>query len=236
MIVAAILAALKATGAVAAIRYVHLGWGLALISGIFTWALAQTVLTVSGAQRELIEGITSIWVSYWLVSKAEARKWQEYIRGKVQGALTTNRIFALVGVSFLAVYREAFETVLFYQALWLESETAQSYVVWGFLVGVGLLALLVAAVFKLGLRIPLRLFFGVSSALLYLLAFVFAGQGIKSLQAAGWFSATPLQDLPQVPSLGIYPTLETSMAQGVMIIALLIALFWLAGTHWHKTR
>ncbi|MGH7835352.1 MAG: FTR1 family protein, partial [Candidatus Binatia bacterium] len=200
LIVSAIVAVLKATGAARAIFYVHLGWILALVSGVLTWILAQTVLTVSGAQREIMEGFTALLaavvlfsVSYWLISKADAKKWQNYIRNKVQEALTGGRIAALVGVSFLAVYREAFETVLFYQALWLQSEAARNAVIWGFLLGAALLAVVVWIIFRLGLKVPLRLFFGISSALLYLLAFVFAGEGIKDLQAAGWFSETPLE-------------------------------------------
>ena len=234
LIVSAIIAVLKATGTSQAIRYIHLGWVLALVSGTLTWVFAQTVLTVSGAQREVVEGFTALLaavvlfsVSYWLISKAEAKKWQQFIQSKVQEALTGGRIAALVGVSFLAVYREAFETVLFYQALWLQSQSTQIFVIWGFLVGVGLLVVIVWFIFKVGMKIPLRLFFGVSSALLYLLAFVFIGEGIKDLQATGWFRETPLPNLPQIPILGIYPTLETALAQGAMILALVAALFWL---------
>jgi high-affinity iron transporter len=234
LIVSAIIAVLKATGAFQAIRFIHLGWVLALLSGIVTWVVAQTALTVSGAQREVVEGFTAILaaavlfsVSYWLISKAEAKKWQQYIHSKVQEALTGGRIAALVGVSFLAVYREAFETVLFYQALWLQSQSTKIFVIWGFLVGVALLAVIVWFIFKLGMKIPLRLFFGISSALLYLLAFVFIGEGIKDLQATGWFSETPLPNLPELPVLGIYPTLETTLAQGMMMLALIAALFWI---------
>jgi high-affinity iron transporter len=234
LVVAAIIGVLKATGALAAIPYVHLGWALALISGILTWVLAQTVLTVSGAHREVIEAFTALLaaavlfsVSYWLISKAEAKKWQRYIQHKVQEALTTRRVAALVGVSFLAVYREAFETVLFYQALWLQSQMTQKFVVWGFFVGISLLAVTVWIIFKLGMKIPLRLFFGVSSALLYLFAFVFAGEGIKNLQATGWFSETPVQHGPYLPTLGIYPTMETLLTQGIMIMAMIGALWWL---------
>jgi high-affinity iron transporter len=235
LVVAAIIAVLKTTGALEAVRYVHLGWALALLSGILTWVLAQTVLTVSGAHREVIEAFTALLaaavlfsVSFWLISKAEAKKWQRYIQQKVQEALTTRRVAALVGVSFLAVYREAFETVLLYQALWLQSQTTQKFVIWGFLVGVALLAVIVWIIFKLGMKIPLRLFFGASSALLYLLAFVFAGEGIKNLQATGWFSETPLPHGPYLPTLGIYPTIETLITQGIMVLAMIGALLWLA--------
>ncbi|HWP58754.1 MAG TPA: cytochrome c/FTR1 family iron permease [Candidatus Acidoferrales bacterium] len=231
LIVGAIIAVLKATGSFEAIRFIHLGWVLALLSGIVTWGVAQTAVTVSGAQREVVEGFTAVLaaavlfsVSYWLISKAEARKWQQYIQSKVQEAVSGGRIAALVGVSFLAVYREAFETVLFYQALWLQSPSTQVFVVWGFFAGAILLAGIIWSIFKLGMKIPLRLFFGISSALLYLLAFVFIGEGIKDLQATGWFRETPLPNWPQMPILGIYPTVETTLAQGLMILALAAAL------------
>jgi high-affinity iron transporter len=234
LIVAAIIAALKALGAIEAIRYVHLGWVLALLLGVVTWILAQTVITFSGAQRELVEGFTSLLaavvlfsVSYWLISKAEAKRWHQFIRARVQEALSGRRLFALAGVSFLAVYREAFETVLFYQALWLQSQTAQSFVVWGFLAGVAVVAVCVYAIFKLGMRIPLRLFFGVTSALLYLLAFMFVGEGIRDLQAVGWIGESPLEWAPHLPVLGIYPTVQTLLAQAILVLALIIALVWL---------
>ena len=234
LIVAAIIAVLKTMGAVEAIRYVHLGWIFALLSGVVTWILAQTVITFSGAQRELVEGFTSLLaaivlfsVSYWLISKAEAKRWHQFIQARVQEALHGRRLFALVGVSFLAVYREAFETVLFYQALWLQSQNTQSFVVWGFLAGAAVVGAIVYAIFKLGMRIPLRLFFGVSSALLYLLAFVFAGEGIKDLQAVGLIGETPLPWAPQLPFLGIYPTIQTLLAQGILVVALICALLWL---------
>lgn len=234
LIVAAIIAVLKGMGATRAIGYVHLGWILALLSGVITWILAQTVITFSGAQRELVEGFTSLLaalvlfsVSYWLISKAEAKRWHAYIEARVQEALSGRRLFALVGVSFLAVYREAFETVLFYQALWLQSQNTQAFVIWGFLCGTVLVAGLVYGIFTLQVKIPLRLFFGVSSALLYLLAFVFAGEGIKNLQAVGWIGETFLRWAPQLPILGIYPTVETLLAQGILVLLLLAALLWL---------
>ncbi|HET7392541.1 MAG TPA: cytochrome c/FTR1 family iron permease [Candidatus Binatia bacterium] len=239
LIIAAIIAVLKSMRATHTIRYVHWGWILALHSGIVTWFLAQTVITFSGAQRELVEGFTSLLaalvlfsVSYWLISKAEAKRWHRFIQARVEEALSGRRVFALVGVSFLAVYREAFETVLFYQALWLQSQGTQVLVIWGFIGGTILLAALVWGIFKLGMKIPLRLFFGASSALLYVLAFVFTGEGVKDLQAVGWVRETPLAWAPQITILGIYPTLETLLAQSILLLALVVALFWL----WRATQ
>lgn len=234
LIIAAIIAVLKSMGATQAVRYVHLGWILALLSGVLTWVLAQTVITFSGAQRELVEGFTSLLaavvlfsVSYWLISKAEAKRWHRFIQTRVEEALSGRRLFALVGVSFLAVYREAFETVLFYQALWLQSQNTQAFVIWGFVGGTMLVAALVWGIFKLGMKIPLRLFFGASSALLYLLAFVFTGEGVKDLQAVGWIRETPLAWAPRLPFLGIYPTAETLLVQSIFLLSLVLALLWL---------
>ncbi len=234
LIVAAVLAVLVATGARNAIRYVHLGWVLALVAGLLTWFLAQTVISISGAQREIIEGVTSLfaaavlfYVSYWLITKIEVRKWKEYIQGKVKKALSRKSLFALASVSFFAVYREAFETVLFYQALLLQAGNAKDEVIWGLIVGTVLLLCLVLVVFKLGLRIPLKYFFSITSFLLYFLSFVFAGKGIRELQEAGIIGITPLNLIPEVDILGIYPTLETSIVQGVLLLALILSLFWL---------
>ena len=235
LILAAILALLRMTGAVEAIRYIHLGWILALVGGFLTWILAQTVLTFSGSHRESMEGVTTVmaaivlfYVGYWLHTKAEARKWQKFIHDKVHGALSSRRILALIGVSFFAVYREAFEVVLFYQVLWLQSPDSRQSVIWGFLAGAAVLGLMVFALLRLGLKIPLKYFFGATGALLYLLAFVFIGQGVKALQTAGWFGVTPLRFPPAVGPLGVYPTVETLTAQGLMLLALLATLFWLS--------
>jgi high-affinity iron transporter len=233
LIVAAVIAFLSATGASDSIKYVHLGWVLALLAGFITWVLAQTVISISGAKREVIEGVTSLlaavvlfYVSYWLITKIEVRKWKEYIQGKVKKAISKKSVFALASVSFFAVYREAFETVLFYQALWLQEVNSQGAVIWGLITGTVLLLGLVVVVFKLGLRIPLKYFFSITSSLLYFLSFVFAGKGIRELQEAGIIGITPLGFIPQVDIIGLYPTLETTILQGILLVAFVVALLW----------
>ena len=235
LILAAIIAMLKVVGAPHAIRYIHFGWILALIAGVLTWLTAQTLLTFSGQQRESMEGFISIfaavalfYVGYWLHTRAEAKRWQAFIQDKVQSVLSSKSIFGLVGISFFAVYREAFEVVLFYQALWLQNESSHNAILGGF--GAGVVALLAAtlAIFKLGLRMPLKYFFGVTGGLLYIMAFIFAGTGINQLQAAGWMPATPLDFPPSVPLLGIYPTMETMAAQGLLLGVFIVTSLWMA--------
>ncbi len=238
LILAAILALLHVMGAGAAVPYIHLGWVLALIAGFLTWVLAQTMLTISGSHRESMEGFATLtaaivlfYMGYWLHTKSEARKWQKFVQDKVQQALSAKRILALVGLSFFVVYREAFEVVLFYQALWLQSSNAPHQIIWGFVAGLAALSVLILAILKLELKIPLKYFFGATGALLYLLAFTFAGDGVKELQAAGWFSVTPLRYSPQLSILGVYPTLETLAAQAAMLTALAGTLIWFSRQH-----
>ena len=235
LILAAIIAMLKVMGATHAIRYIHFGWILALVAGGLTWLAAQTVLTFSGQHRESMEGFISIfaavalfYVGYWLHTRTEAKRWRAFIQDKVQDVLTSKRIIGLVGISFFTVYREAFEVVLFYQALWLQNESNYHGIIGGFVAGVVALLAATLAILKLGLRIPLKHFFGATGALLYIMAFIFAGNGIKELQAAGWVPSTPLNFPPQLPLVGIYPTVETLAAQGLMLCAFIATSLWMA--------
>ena len=235
LILAAIIAILRVMAATAVVRYIHLGWILALIAGVATWLAAQTVLTFSGQHRESMEGFISIfaaaalfYVGYWLHTRSEANRWQAFIQDKVQNVLSSKSILGLVGISFFAVYREAFEVVLFYQALWLQNESSHTAILGGFAAGVVALLAVTFAIFRLGLRMPLKYFFGVTGTLLYIMAFIFAGTGINQLQAAGWVSATPLSFPPAVPLLGIYPTMETLVAQGMLLSLFLATSIWMA--------
>jgi len=117
--------------------------------------------------------------------------------------------------------------VLFYQALWLQAETNHAPVIWGFGLGSAGLVLATFAILKLGLRVPLKYFFGATGTLLYIMAFIFAGNGIRELQAAAWIPSTPMRFPPQVPVLGIYPTLETMAAQGLMLAAFITTTFFM---------
>lgn len=195
------------------------------------WALTQLVRGASGQAAEALEGITMLlasavlfWVSYWLVSKAEAEKWQSFIQGKVKSAVARGSGVALAATAFLAVYREGVETVLFYRALIGSSASTLSPVVAGFCAGALLLALAGTAFVRFGMRMPIRPFFLGTSALLYALAFVFAGRGVAELQEAGWISITPAPGVPQIAALGIHPTVESLLAQSIFLLLLLYAL------------
>ena len=225
LIIAAIIAALAHSGNRGMIRYVHFGWVLAIFAGLATWAAARTVIDVSGARREIVEGVTSLlaavvlfYVSYWLVSKSDVKKWKEYVRSKTQGALTRRSGLTLGFVSFLAVYREAFETILFYQALFFQTDSSTPHVIYGLVAGVAVVFVIAFLMYRFTLRIPLRYFFSFTSVFLYLLCFILLGKGIVELQEAGIISSTSAGFVPYIDTLGIYPTYETAVPQGILLV------------------
>ena len=184
----------------------------------------QYVFQVSGANQEILEGaamllavVVLFFVSNWMVSKAEAEAWKQYIEGKVQSAVETGSAFALCAAAFLAVFREGAETILFYQALLAETSTYQNMIWTGF--GVGCVALV--AIFLLvrygSLVIPIKPFFMGTSILMYIMSVAFAGGGVKELQEADVISVTPVGFVQSIDILGIYPTLETLIPQAVLL-------------------
>lgn len=225
LIIAAIIAALAHSGNRGMIRYVHYGWVLAIFAGLATWVAARTIIDISGARREIVEGVTSLlaavilfYVSYWLISKADVKKWKEYVRSKTQGALTRRSGLTLVFVSFLAVYREAFEIMLFYQALFYQTASSTPHVIYGLVAGVAVVFVIAFLMYRFTLRIPLKYFFSFTSVFLYLLCFILLGKGILELQEAGIISSTTADFIPYMDTLGIYPSYETAIPQAVLLL------------------
>jgi high-affinity iron transporter len=228
LVLAAMAAFLMRTGRRNGLPYLHGGWIAALALGALTWLVSSKLIGISGAQREVTEGITALvaaalllYVGFWLHNKANSAKWSEFIRGQMTTAVKGGTLFGFALVSFFAVYREVFETVLFYQALWLESEgNAQAAVLAGFGVGAVALAVLAWLIARVSVRLPLGLFFSASSVLLAVMAVAFAGQGIAALQSAGKLSSNPIT-FPSVPLLGIYPNLQGLLLQ-IALIAIIV--------------
>lgn len=212
-------------------RLVYGGAGLALVASVLTALLVDEIFRRSGAAREALEGaslllaaVVLFFVSYWFLAQAQALRWQGFIQGRIAASLGRGSAAALAATAFLAVYREGAETVLFYQALAASSPSPPGILVAGFFCGVVALVLIYGIFQKLTGKLPLRPFFTVSSAFLYALAFVFAGQGVLELAEAGWFQPTYLKVIPPIEVLGIYPTLETLLVQAVFVAAALISL------------
>jgi len=235
LIIGALLTFLAKTGAQDRKRDIHVGVGAAVLASLFTAVLLETVFQVTPAKREVLEGAVMLtasavlfYVSYWLLSKIEVARWNQFVRSRVQDAVTSGSALALATAAFLAVYREGFETVLFYKALVLAGPAGSTFV--PVTAGIALGSLVLVAVYyainRFGVRLPLKPFFAVTGLFLYYMAFLFAGRGIAELQEGGIIATTVLPWAPRVPALGIYPTVESLAVQGVLAALLLGALVW----------
>lgn len=236
LVIGAVVAFLIKTGHRERLRSIWVGSALGVVASALTAVVLQTVLRAFPASQDLLEGISMLvavvvlfMVSYWLISKVEAAKWQQFIREKVTRALEHGGGSALAFVAFLAVYREGAEVALFYQALFGEGPGLLAPLTLGIVVGGVALAVIFTLFYRYGVRIPLRPFFAATSALLYFMAFVFAGRGIRELQEVNVVPFTVLHGFPQIEAIGIFPTLETLGAQVVLVVLFVLALvktFW----------
>lgn len=231
LLLAAIAAVLLKLGRRDTLPYLHAGWIGALILGGITWAVSNYLFAISGAGRELTEGLTALlacgvvlYVGFWLHDKTHTTRWREFVDNKVRNALNGKTLWVLTFIAFIAVYREVFETVLFYQALWLQAEPGTESSLWGGIIAaIFSLMALGWIILRSSIRLPLKLVFKLNAAILFVLAVVFAGHGIAGLQEAGWLPVD-LIAMPSFDLLGIYPTLETLTAQ-LVVIALVSLIF-----------
>ncbi|HEV7735197.1 MAG TPA: c-type cytochrome, partial [Candidatus Binatia bacterium] len=227
LVIGALLTYVRRTGQTALVRPIHTGSAIGVLASLITAVLLSTLLRLTPGAGAVLEGAALLlaagvlfWVSYWLISKSEADRWQRYIQGKVKQAIASGSGTALAAAAFLAVYREGFETVLFYQALLAGAPSGDVMVATGFVVGLGLLGLVHLGLKQVGIKIPMAQFFLVTGGLLYFMAFIFAGKGVFELQEAGVVALTPVTWGPRMPALGIYPSVETLLAQGVLVLLL----------------
>ena len=226
LVLAAILAFLRNTGQQSAVRSVNVGWGLALLAGLATWALAAYVIDVSGAQRELLEGATALfasvmvlWLGVWMHDRRHAAAWQDYIKSSLVGG---GGRFGFAILAFFSVYRELFEVILFYETLWLQAGPAgHNAVLAGGATALVLLIGLAWVILRGSAKLPLALFFGINAGLLCALSVVFAGHGVKALQEAGVFGTRPVPFF-DFDWLGIHADAYSLGAQAVAILAIVV--------------
>ncbi|MGY2286078.1 FTR1 family protein [Pseudomonas gingeri] len=226
LVLAAILAFLRNTGQQSAVRSVNIGWGLALLAGLGTWALAAYVIDVSGAQRELLEGCTALfasvmvlWLGVWMHDRRHAAAWQDYIKSSL---VSGGGRFGFAILAFFSVYRELFEVILFYETLWLQAGPAgHNAVLAGGATALVLLIGLAWVILRGSAKLPLALFFGINAGLLCALSVVFAGHGVKALQEAGIFGTRPVAFF-DFDWLGIHADAYSLGAQAVALLAIIV--------------
>jgi high-affinity iron transporter len=179
---------------------------------------------LAGAMNERMEGFLALvaaamllHAALWLNARSTTRRAMGELRGHTQGALDRGA-FALFGIAFLAMFRETFETAVFLEALSIDAPTA---VVWGALCGAVSLLGLVAAVSRLGLRLPMTMLFKISTVVLVTTAVVLLGQGIHSFEEVGILPSRPMP-FPRIEFLGIYPDRIGVIAQLAVVATALV--------------
>ncbi|WP_412457736.1 cytochrome c/FTR1 family iron permease [Shewanella frigidimarina] len=231
LVIIALMTVLIKTERQDAIKFVHFGWISALAAGVLTWWAADNLISISGASRELMEGgaallaaLVLFYVGYWMHSKTQGSKWQSYIKNNVDRHLNTGTLWGLTGLAFISVYREVFETILFYQSLLTQaigsasSNEQVSYLVYGLLAGMAILAVIAWLMMRYSVKLPLARFFALSSYFMLILAFILAGKGISALQEAAVISLTPFPIDISISWLGIASTWQGLITQMVIVV------------------
>jgi high-affinity iron transporter len=233
LILGAIIAYLVKSGNSDKVKVIYQAAIVAVIASAITAYAIKSVFNVSGASQEILEGVTMLIavvvlfsMSFWLISKVEAKKWQNYIEGKVKQSIGKGSTAALWATVFLAVYREGAETVLFYMAMFSGAdESNTNMILTGLLVGTVALVIMFIVIRYGAIKIPIKPFFIGTSILMYYLAFTFAGQGINELQAGNAVSVTTI-NAPTIGFLGVFPTLETISVQALLVIITFALIFY----------
>lgn len=239
LIIGAILTYLEASRNDRFKKHVYYGIVLAFAATAVTWFIAHFIIEISGASRELIEAIAGVsavavlfWVSFWILNKVETKKWIEFVKAKVWKATTTGSVMVFVMLSFFTVYREGFETVLFYQALLSFARYMEWYVAAGLMAGLAVITATTFLVRRLGKKLPLRVLFALTMGIGAYMSIAFMGNAVREFQEVGYIQTThligtmPRLDINLATMTGIHPTLETIVAQVALLAVYLAGSFY----------
>jgi high-affinity iron transporter len=229
LIVGAIVAYLVKSGNRQNISAVYRGVFAALVASILLALTLSVLSNFISAGQELIEGVTLLiavavlfYVSNWMVSKSQAEAWSNYIEGKVQGSIAKSSLFSLAFAAFLAVFREGAEVILFYMALFANTKDHITAVWFGLVVGCAALVVIYILIRTLSIKLPIKAFFLGTSILLSAMAISFIGSGVKRLQLSSIVSVTPIENVPTIDLLGIFPSLETLISQAALLVVTIV--------------
>jgi high-affinity iron transporter len=233
LVIIALVAGTREAGQESRARDVYTGGLLAVgVSIVLAWAVNHLI---ADNTSDTLEGIfqltaaaTLFYVSSWITAKGQAQQWKSFIKSQLEAANRSKGPSIALGLTaFLAVMREGAETIVFFQALVAgATERAERHAVFlGVVAGaLGLVAIFVC-LRSLVSRIPIGAFFSVTSILLYAMAVVFVGQGIASFQESGVMNATFVDHLPTLPMFGFFPTIQTIVAQAILLLLAAAAAF-----------
>ena len=241
LVVAAVIAYLVKSGNKRFARWIYLGVvaglaGSGLVAVLFTFLFGG-----SGPIQEISEGVCALiatlmllWTSNWMLNKSSVEAWNNYIRNKTEAAvagaqskvesgqgLGLGMIASLAMLSFLAVFREGAETVIFYESIYSMSQDAHGMWVGGLAAAAVLIVIFLILRFT-SVKIPIGPFFLVTSIVMAALVVIFAGGGIHALIEGDLIEGTYLSTVPTNDWIGLYPYVETITAQVIAAIAVVV--------------
>ena len=232
LVVAAVIAYLAKQGYKRMLKYIYLGVVGGLIASAIMAALLTFIFKAAGSHQEVFEGVTALiamvmllYTSNWMLSKTDHEAWSAYVDEKTKQSISNGSVMSLAILSFLAVFREGAETVIFYEAL-LAMDTAENHIPvwWGALTATIALVVIFLIIRFTSVKIPYKQFFNVMSILVSVLVVIFAGSGLHELIEADVFDGIYMASWPTNDFLGLYPYVQTVVFQIVMAI-IVIALY-----------
>lgn len=239
LIVAAIfgyLAAARSTRLRGSVTWGMLAGGVATL---ITWFAFRWIILNAPVRPGVVEAIPALLAvvilvgfSFWLLTRLDRRRWLEFMSARVFSAAATGSVAALAVLGFMAVYRPGFEAVVFFQGLLNYSRGLEAGLLVGSAVGVLAIVALAYAVFRLGRRLPITTFYAVSLVVVMLISVAFIGNAVRSLQEGYVIGITNLTgSLPRLPiylsqATGYHPTLETIVAQLLLLAVYVLAGLW----------
>ena len=216
LVVAAVIAYLIKAGLKDRVRLVYLGLILGLVASGIVAVLFAVLYNSASSHQEILEGAVALiamvmllFTSNWMLSKSSVSSWNAYIKDKTEASVSTGGVWALASLSFLAVFREGAETVMFYQALLTMDRSV-------------VLVAVFLVIRYTSVKIPLRPFFAITSALMAILVVIFAGGGLHALIEGDIVSGTYVTGWPTYDFLGIYPYHETLVFQALIAIVVVV--------------
>lgn len=233
LIIMVILGVLRSVGAGRTAKYVHGGWIVALLVGIAGWFITQSLIGFSSLQRELMEAIGAgiavvvlLYIGFWMHSKTHSTQWTRFIKERVHGLINKESMWGLALLSFVVVFREAFESIIFLSSISLKSAGVGNAGIYSALIAVALIIAGIGYIFnRVSRNIPVRQLFRYSSLMLVVLAVILIGKGVRSLQEAGYINIASLPFNWSIPSLGVYATWPTILAQ-VAVLSIIVGLWY----------
>lgn len=236
LVVAAIIAYLVKSGHKDKIRHIYWGIAAGLVASGLVALLFTLLFNGNGPQQEILEGVVALvamlmllYTSNWMLSKSSVESWNHYIQSRTVAAISQGSVISLALLSFLAVFREGTETVMFYQAIFAMAPGGTREIWAGFAAAAVVLVVVFVLIRFTSVKIPIRPFFIITSLLMAVMVVIFAGGGVHALIEGDLVPATYLPGVPTSDWIGLYPYMQTIGAQ--ILAALVVVVLAIVSTH-----